>query len=622
MRQITAWIVILFSCLTPAGAGEIPLWRTLSRPYRTSALPPATFSNSPRVEKLLRAGKLYLSLEEAIALGIENNLDVEIQRLNLGVAATELLRARAGGVTRGLNYTLAEAPAGVGGPSSALLISSATQRAMPGATVSTNPLETGALGQIQSNLSLLGNVPLSSGAALPSLDPYVSARTLLQHASAPQTNVNLSGTPNLVTQNFTAGGGFRQSFASGAQVGLNFDNFRQVTNSLRSAYSPYTTSALSLTLTQPLLRGFGLRVNRRYQRIAENERQIVDLLFRQQLVNTVYGVTRLYYDFVALLEDLKVKQQTLQLSEKLFADTRAFVEEGTLASVELARANAQVFSARLDLERSRALFEEQQAVLKNVLTRTGAADPAVRAAEVIPTTPLDPGELPTPKLEDLFEIALANRADISQAALQLLNGEISLEGARNAVKPQMDLVVSAQNNALAGQANPVAASLDPTYLGGYGSALAQIFRRNYPTYAAGIQFDLPLRNRLAQADLARDEIQVRQTGIRLQQLRNQARLEVEDAFIALSRARSAYGAAVEARRFQEESLQVEQAKFEVGASTSYLLVQFQSQVAQARSAEVATRSAVAKARAALARATGTILEENRISIEAARQGTL
>jgi len=605
MRQITVWMVILFSCLTPAGASDA-----------------GSLGNSPRVEKLLRAGKLYLSLEEAIALGIENNLDVEIQRLNLGVAATERLRARAGGVTRGLNYTLAEAPAGVGGPSSALLISSATQRATPGATVSTNPLETGALGQIQSNLSLLGNVPLSSGAALPNLDPYVSARTLLQHASAPQTSANLAGTPNLVTQNFTAGGGFRQSFAFGAQVGLNFDNFRQVTNSLRSAYSPYTTSALSLTFAQPLLRGFGLRVNRRYQRIAENERQIVDLLFRQQLVNTVYGVTRLYYDFVALLEDLKVKQQTLQLSEKLFTDTRAFVEEGTLASVELARANAQVFSARVDLERSRALFEEQQAVLKNVLTRLGAADPAVRAAEVIPTTPLDPGELPTPKLEDLFETALANRADISQAALQLLNGEISLEGARNAVKPQMDLVVSAQNNGLAGQANPVAASLDPTYLGGYGSALAQIFRRNYPTYAAGIQFDLPLRNRLAQADLARDEIQVRQIAVRLQQLRNQARLEVEDAFIALSRARSAYGAAVEARRFQEESLQVEQAKFEVGASTSYLLVQFQSQVAQARSAEVATRSAVAKARAALARATGTILEENRISIEAARQGTL
>ncbi|MDP2996499.1 MAG: TolC family protein [Bryobacterales bacterium] len=605
MRQITAWIVILFSCLASAGAADT-----------------GNLGNSPRVEKLLRAGKLYLSLEEAIALGIENNLDVEFQRLNLGVAATERLRAQAGGVTRGLNYTLAEAPAGVGGPSSALLISSAAQRALPGATVSTNPLETGALGQIQSNLSLLGNVPLSSGAALPNLDPYVSARTLLQHASAPQTSSNLAGTPNLVTQNFTAGGGFRQSFASGAQVGLNFDNFRQVTNSVRSAYSPYTTSALSLTLTQPLLRGFGLRVNRRYQRIAENERQIVDLLFRQQLINTVYGVTRLYYDFVALLEDLKVKQQTLQLSEKLFTDTRAFVEEGTLASVELARANAQVFSARLDLERSRALFEEQQAVLKNVLTRSGSADPSVRSAEVIPTTPLDPGELPTPKLEELFDIALANRADISQAALQLLNGEISLEGARNAVKPQLDLVASAQNNALAGQANPVAASLDPTYLGGYGSALAQIFRRNYPTYAADIQFDLPLRNRLAQADLARDEIQVRQTGIRLQQLRNQARLEVEDAFIALSRARSAYGAAVEARRFQEESLQVEQAKFEVGASTSYLLVQFQSQVAQARSAEVATRSAVAKARAALARATGTILEQNRISIEAARQGTL
>ena len=622
MRQITAWTAILTLCLAQAEAGENSLWRNATSRYRSAPAPPVNLANSPRVEKLIRAGKLYLSLDDALALAVENNLDVEIQRLNLGVAAAERLRARAGGITRGLNYTLSEAPAGVGGPSSALLTASAAQRVLPGATISTNPLETGALGQIQSNLSLLGTVPLSSGSAVPNFDPYLSARSLWQHASAPQTNAFVTGTPNLVTEILNAGGGFRQAFASGAQVGFNFDNLRQTTNSLRGAYSPYTTSALSLSVAQPLLRGFGVKLNRRFQRIAENERQILDLLFRQQLINTVYGVTRLYYDFVALSEDVKVKQQTLALSEKLFTDTKAFVEEGTLATVELARANAQVFSARLDLERSRALAEEQQAVLKNVITRTGGADPAVRAAEVIPTTPLEAGERPAPKLEELFEAALKNRADISQAALQLSNSEISLEGARNAVKPQIDLVASAQNSGLAGQANPVAASLDPTYLGGYGSALAQIFRRNYPTYAAGIQFDLPLRNRLAQADLARDEIQVRQTGVRLQQLRNQARLEVEDAFIALARSRAGYDAAVQAVRFQEQSLQAEQAKFEVGASTSYLLIQFQSQVAQARSAEVASRGAVVKARAALARATGTILEENRISVDAARQGVM
>jgi outer membrane protein TolC len=580
----------------------------------------ADLTNSPRVEKLIRAGKLYLSLDDAIALAVENNLDVEIQRLNLGVAAAELLRAKAGGVTRGLNYTLAEAPAGVAGPSSALLISGGAQRAIPGATVSTNAIETGALGQIQTNLSLAGNIPLSTGTSVPNFDPYFSARTLWQHASSQQTNPSTAGIMNLATGNLTAGGGFRQSFASGAQVGLNFDNLRQTTNSLRSAYSPYTASALSLSLTQPLLRGFGVRLNRRFERIAENERRILDLLFRQQLINTVYGVTRLYYDFVALSDDLKVKQQTLALSEKLFADTRAHVEEGTLAAAELSRANAQVFSARLDLERSRALVEEQQAVLKTVLTRSGGADPVVRAAEIIPSTPLDPGQRETPKIEELFELALKNRADISQAELQLAIGEISLEGARNAVKPQLDLVLSAQNSGLAGQASPVAATLDSTYLGGYGSALAQIFRRNYPTYAAGVQFDLPLRNRLAQADLARDQIQVRQTGVRLQQIRNQARLEVEDAFIALGRSRAAWDAAVQARRFQQESLDAEQAKFEVGASTSYLLIQIQSQLAQAGSAEVAARGAVVKARAALARATGSILEENRISIEAARQG--
>lgn len=583
-----------------------------------AAEPQLQFQNSPRFEKLLRAGNLYLTLDDAIALAIENNLDVELQRVTPLAAKADLQRTRAGGVNRGLPLTLQEAPTGVGGLSSQLLTGST--RTIPGSSVSTNPFETGALGAVQSNLAITGTVPLSTGPAVPNFDPYVSGRFNYSHQSTLQTNPVIFGLSDLVTDNVSAGAGLRQGFGSGAQVSMSFDNLRTLTNSPRSSYSPYTTASLGLNVTQPLLRGFGFRVNRRYQNIAANQLKVADLLFRQQLINTVYGVTRLFHDLVALSEDVKVKEESLRLAQRLIDDTRAQVEEGTQARVELARANAQLFSARLDLERARGSLEEQEAILKNVLTRRGGADAAVRTARVIPL-PGDaaPGDEARPE-DELYEIASKNRPDLSLAELQISNSEISLEGARNALKPQLDINAFAQNNALAGAANPIGTPPDAAFLGGYGLALAQIFRRNYPVYGGGLTFDLPVRNRLAEADVARDEIQLRQTRIRRQQLANQVRLEIEDALIALRRARAAYEAATKARAYQEESLAAEQAKFEAGASTTYLVIQFQALVAQSKSTEAAARAAWQKALAAVRRATASILEDYQINVDAALQG--
>jgi outer membrane protein TolC len=602
--------------VTPVLSGE-PFWRRWTSP----PLPPwRPLTNSPRLAQVIRGGNLYLSLDDAIALAIENNLDVQIQRNNLFIAQTELERARGGGITRGLDYTLAEAPAGVGGPVTTL--QTATQRTIPGSSVSTNPLETGALGRIQSNLNLLGNIPLSTGTSIPQFDPIASMRTNWLHQTTTQTSPLLSGLPTLVAETYSAGFAYQQGFGPGTQLFTAFDNTRVNSNSLRSNYNPYTTAAISLTVTQPLLRGFGIKVNRRYQQIAANELRISDLLFRQQLINTVYGVTRLYADFEALYEDVRVKEQIYAEAQKLLADTAAQVEEGTLASVELSRAKAQVFSTKFDLEKARGQLEEQEAILKTVLTRRGNADPEVRAASIIPVTPLRESELPSQSEEELLKLALENRPDIQQATLQLLNADLSIEGVKSAVRPQLDLVLSAQNSGLAGQLNPLVANPDPTFAGGYSTALSQILRRNYPTYSAGIQLALPLHNRVAQADLARDEWIRRQIEVRLQQLQTQARLEVEDALISLRRARSAYEAAKQARRYQEESLEAEQAKFEAGASTSYFLIQAQSALAQARSTEVAARAALAKARTALDRATSKILEANHISIEEARKNPM
>ena len=220
----------------------------------------------------------------------------------------------------------------------------------------------------------------------------------------------------------------------------------------------------------------------------------------------------------------------------------------------------------------------------------------------------------------IYGEAFANRPDLRQAGVQVENSQISLEGSRNGLLPEIDLVGVAQNNALAGQANPLASSVDPTFIGGYGSALEQLATRKYPTYGVGLNITLPLRNRIAQADVARDEILLRQTQVRQEQLRKQAQLEVEDALVAMRRARASYEAAQQTEALQQESLDAEQAKFDVGASTSFFVIQYESYLAQAKSTVVVAKGAYLKARAALERATGTILDDHHVSLPAAIHG--
>ena len=466
-----------------------------------------------------------------------------------------------------------------------------------------------------------GTVPQSNGVAVPFFDRFVTGQLNWTHQTAPQLNPLVIGSNALVTSTTLANAGIQQGFASGAQAGFTFNNSRQTINSIGSQYNPYTGSSLAFTATQPLLRGFGPTLNRRYIRIAGNEQRIAGLLFRQQSSTAlVYGVIRIYTDYVALSEDEKVKQETVALAEKLYSDVKAQVDEGTLAPIELTRANAQVFSTRQDLITAGGLREEQEALLKNVLTRSGNLDPEVRSARVIATDPLQIPERDALRpIQDLLQDAVTARPDLLQGGLQVENQQIGLLGARNATLPQVDLVGIMQNNGMAGAANPLFAgsTVNP---GGYGSVLDQILTRKNPTYGVGLQVTLPIHNRIAEADLARDEIQIKQSQVRLRQLENQARLEVEDALIAMRRARSSYEAATQARMLQEESLSAEQAKFEAGASTSFFVIQYESLLAQARSTEVAAKSSYVKARAALARATGSILDDNRVSVDAAIKG--
>lgn len=594
--------------------------------YQPGSVTAPNYANSDRVKSLVRAGQIYLSLQDAIALALENSLDVELQRYGLELAKTDTLRAQGGGTLRGISLTVNEIAAGIGGPGSPLITTAATG-VTPQSSIPVNISDAQLIQQGQSNLGVTGTLPFSNGPAIPQFDPALQGQFQAQHTSTPQTSLTSTGTQSLNQNIVNTNANYFQGFSLGTQVTAGFQNQYTGTNNEKTIYSPYYNSTLGVTITQPLLRGFGKELNQRFIRIARNSEKVTEAVFRQQVISTVSGVIRLYNDLVSLNEDLNVKKQTLAVAMKLVDDNASKVEQGTLAPIELTRAKAQAAASRQDVFTADGYVRQQELIVKNAIFRSGVSDPSIKQLRIIPTDPIRVDDMPLDNNTDLAGLALENRPEYVAAKLQLINAEISLKGTKNSLLPQLDVVATAQNTGLAGAANANFAATPTSPLpnpvpntGNWGSALAQVLAHDYPTYSVGINLTLPLRNRTAQADVARDEIQVRQSQIRLKQLENQIRLEVEDALIALNRTKSALEAAAETRKLQEESLAIEQEKFAVGLSTNFLVIQYQGYLAQARSTEVAARSAYVKAKVQLERALGKTLENNNVSIAEAVKG--
>lgn len=593
----------------------------LVSPYRPREVSSVNFQNSQRIFDLMRAGQLYLSLDGAIALALENNLDIELERFLPKISDTDLLRAHGGGLLRGLSLLVNEPPPGIGGPSGPLL-TNLTSSSTPAPLVNTNFSDIALISEQQNNLSVTGSIPLSNGPTIPQYDPIISGLVNGQHLTTPELSTILTGTNWLAQNQLNANAGMNVGFSPGTQLSLNFDNSRYSTNATRYAYNPFVNSSLGFTITQPLLQGFGVSLNKRFIRIARNSQRVADLVFRQQVIDTVSGIARLYTDLVSLNEDVKVKQEALRLAERLYTDNKNQVEQGTQAPIEVTRANAAVAASRQALITAEGLVRQQELIVKTAITRGGLANPQLLAAHIVATDALAvPDQETVRPLPDLVGEALRNRPDLASAGLQVENSEISLRGSLNALKPRLDLVGTVQNSGLAGDLNPlnttISGSLTP---GGYGTVWDQLLRRDFPSYSVGLQLTLPLRNRVAQADAVRDEVQVRQAQVRSQQLQDQVRLEVADAEESLRQARAAYDAAVEARRLQEQSVNVELQTFEVGLSTNLMVIQYQNYLAQARSTEVASKGTYFKAKIALERATGATLDSHHVSIDEAYRG--
>jgi outer membrane protein TolC len=594
-----------------------------SRPYKAPEVSPVNLQNSQRIFELMRAGLLYLSLDDAVALALENNLDIELERFLPKIADTDLQRSKGGGLLRGLNLLVNEPAPGIGGPNGPLL-TNLTAGSVPTPLVNTNFSDIALISQQQNNLAVTDRIPMSAGPTIPQYDPIVSGLVNGQHLTIPEFTPVITGSNFLVENNVNGNAAMNVGLSPGTQLSLTFDNSRFATNAVRYTYNPFVTSSLALNITQPLLQGFGPSLNKRYIRIARNSQKVADLVFQQQVMDTVSGIARLYTDLVSLNEDVKVKQEALRLAERLYQDNKNQVEQGTQAPIEMTRANASVAVSRQALITAEGLVRQQELIVKTAITRGGLANPQVLSARIIPVDVLGvPEQESVQPLQDMVGLALQKRPDLAGAGLQVENSEISLKGSLNAVKPQLNLVGTLQNIGLAGDLNPLApAQTGSVFIGGYGTTLGQIVRRGFPTYGVGLQLNLPLRNRVAQADAVRDELQVRQAQVRRQQLQDQVRLEVADAAESLRQARAAYEAAVEARRLQEQSVNVEQQTFAVGLATNLTVIQFQNFLAQARSTEVASKGAYVKAKIALQRAMGTVLDEHHVAIDEAYRGSV
>jgi outer membrane protein len=594
------------------------------RQFKPGSVSTPDFRDTTRLGDLIRAGQLYLSLQDAIALALENNLDLELERYGLRMAGTDTLRAQGGGQLRGVPLTVNEAPAGIGGPSGSPLLTTAATGSTPQSTVSVTVTDTQLIAQSPYNLAVTGTFPFASGPLVPLFDPQLTATLLGSHSNTPEPSLAPTGSTDLHQNAFVGNLGYLQGFSAGTQISAGFLNQYQDQNSVSNLFGPYSQSSLGVTVTQPLLRGFGSELNRRFIHIAKNSEKISDYVFEQQVISTVSGVIRLYDDLVSLNADMRVKEQTLATAQRLLEDNRNKVEQGTLAPIEATRAQAQVAISQQDLINSQGYVRQQELILKNVLARNWADDPIVHDARIIPTDTLGLEPLPAQTSGEIATQALSNRPEYQAARLQLTNTEINLKGTRNELLPEIDLVGTVQTSGLAGAYSSTSGGSvnNPGVNGNYGTVLDQILRGTYPTVSVGINVTLPVRNRIAQADVVRDELQVRQTQVRMKQLENQIRAEVEDALIALQRTRAAYEAATQTTRLQEESLAIEQEKFDVGLSTNFLVIQYQGYVAQARSTEVAALDAYAKAKTQFERSAGLTLANHNVSIDDALKGAV
>ena len=579
-------------------------------PYTPRQVPEPRVANSGRLDSLLRNGRIMLSLEDAIALALENNLDLAIARYNLAIADTDVLRAKSGNSVRGVATGLVQGTpgGGIGG------FGAGAPGAGAGGT--SGGAGTGASGLVQSTLG--------TGAPLESYDPILVASMNIEHSSAPQSNIVTTGVSRFQQNSGIANFSYSQAFATGTQLMLDFNNSRATNNALFSTLVPEIRSDFRFTFRQHLLSGFGLGPNLRFVHIAKNNREISDVAFRNQVVATVVQIENIYWDLVSAFETVRVNEQSVALAEKTVSDDRAQVKIGNLAPIEVTRAESELAQRREDLLIAQTQLQLQQLLMKNAITRN-LSDRVLASAPVIPTNLVAlPAQEPVVPVEDLIQDALVHRPELVQTRIDLTNRDISRKGARNALLPTVDFVAWYGGSGLAGVQNPLNTEVPPSSIPttGFTNAFTQLVHTDFPDYAVGLSVNLPIRNRGAQADQVRSELEYRQAQMRSLQLQNQVGIEVRNAQFAVEQNRARVDTARQARDLASQTFDIERKRFALGASTSNDVLHRQRDLAQAESTLVNAMSAYAKSRVELDRSTGSLLSRYGIVLDEAESGNV
>ena len=586
--------------------------------YRPTSIGKASFANSVRLDNLVKDGKIYLSLSDAIALAIENNYDIAIARYDLDIADTDILRTKAGFSPLGVSSGVVSGT--LGGSASVL-----TTGGGPGGT-------TGGSGGAGSGAQGLSLTTAGAGPAPELLDPNITGTIDFQRARQPQSNTLFSGGKNSLTTNTNLYEfGYNQGFVTGTALQAQITNNRITTDNPFTSYSPELSSVFKATVTQHLLQGAGIWINKRFMYQAMNDRRIADSGFREQILYTVNQVESIYWGLVGAYEDVQAHQRALDQSTKLSSDTHKQLEIGTMAPLDVVQADSTVATDKQALINSENVLNYQQQIIKQALARN-LNDPALATAPVIPTDRITLDQLTeeSEPVEQLVQDAFKNRPELEQAALTLRNDEITLKGARNQLLPALDVYGYYGSSALGGSQSPnwtnfqTGAPYPPGKLPstGYGTVLTNLFNSTAPDKGVGFSMTIPIRNRSAQAQQERSLMEYRQAELRLAQLYTQIRMQVVNAQFALTNDRAEVQASLAARDYALQSLDAEQKKLHLGASTTATVLLQERNLATAENNLIAANAAFAKDRAGLYQVLATTLQHYGINLQDAAKGTV
>jgi len=592
----------------------------LIAPYTPRHVEAPNLANTPRIDQIMHDGKLYISMNDAVALALENNLDIAIARYNLNIADTDVWRAKSGANTiLGVNNGVVQNTpgGGVGG------LGTQVGSGQGGTSVAAGGAGAGSAGLVGSTFG--------SGPLITSFDPIVTSTLQMD-----RFNNSLCNNPfcapaeqNTTTANFS----YTQGFQWGTNLTVGFNNSRLTNGSDLAAVTPQLNSGFRAQVTQHLLQGFGFAPNTRFIQIAKNNREISDVAFRLQITSTVDQIENMYWDLVYAYENVRVQQEQLAFAQRTLSDNRKQVEIGTLAPIEVVRAQSTVASNQQTLTLALTNLELEQLLMKNALSRT-LVDPVLADAEVIPTSTMElPAQEAVAPTQDLVNDALAHRPELAEARINLTNTEISNKAIRSALLPSADLFAYYGGSGLGGVPNPTyECAKDPTACFGtggtytpppnisYGGTLNQLVNSTAADKGAGVSINIPLRNRAAQATQVRSEFEYRQAQLRILQIENQIRIEVRNAQFGVQQNRASVASAQAAVDLARQSLDAEQKKYALGASTSTLVLQNQAAMTQAEVTLVSAKALYEKAEVELDRAIGLLLDHAGIQIAEAERG--